>query len=101
MNKSYVRLTIAAATFLVFWWASTVYYMKYIHDVGGTYWSMGIYGLPAVLIGVWAIDFYLRNMVWFQRRYSALAATDSLLAIVLYLPSTILVWGAIRVFGIA
>ena len=101
MNKTYVRLIIATATVLVFWWASTVYYMKYIHDVGGTYWSIGIYGLPAVLIAVWAIDFYLINMAWFQRRYNALAAIDSLLAIVLYLPGTILVGWAIRVFGIA
>lgn len=101
MNKAYVRLIIAAVTFLIFWWASTVFYMKYIHDVGGTYWSIGIYGLPAVLIAVWAIDFYLINMARFQRRYSTLAAIDSLLAIVLYVPGTILVSGAIRVFGIA
>lgn len=101
MNKTYVRLIIATATFIVFWWLSAVYYMKYIHDVGGTFWSIGIYGLPAVLIAVWAIDFYLKNKAWFQRRYNALAAIDSLLAIVLYLPGTILVWGAIRVFGIA
>jgi len=101
MNKAYVRLIIAVASFLVFWWASTVYYMKYIHDVGGTYWSVGIYGFPAVLLAVWVVDFYLKNMAWFQRRYSTLAAIDGLLAIVLYLPGTILVWGAIRVFGIA
>jgi hypothetical protein len=75
--------------------------MKYIHDAGGTYWSMGVYGLPVVLIAVWVIDFYLKKMAWFQRRFSALAAIDSLLAILLYLPGTILVMGAIRVFGIA
>jgi len=74
--------------------------MKYIHDVGGTYWSIGVYGLPAVLLAVWAIDFYLMNMTWFQRRYNFLAAIDSLLAIVFYVPGTVLVWGAIRVFGI-
>ena len=101
MNKTYVRLIIATATFLVFWWASTVYYMKFIHDVGGTYWSMGVYGLPAVLIAVWAIDFFLNKNARFQKRYGALVAIDSLLAIVLYYPGTILVMGVIRVFGIA
>jgi len=101
MSKTYIRLIIATATFLVFWWASSVFYMKYIHDVGGTYWSIGIYGFPAVLIVVWAIDSYLISKTWFQRRHNALAAIGSLMAIVLYLPGTILVWGVIRVFGIA
>ncbi len=101
MNKTYVRLVIATASFLVFWWASTVYYMKYIYDIGGTYWSMGVYGLPAVLIVVWGIDFCLMKITWFQKKYKALTAIDSLLAIVFYFPSSILVLGTIRVFGIA
>ena len=101
MNKTYVRLIITTATFLVFWWVSTLYYMKYIYDVGGSYWSMGVYGLPVVLIVVWVIDFNFIHLAWFQRRYGALAAIDSLLAIVLYFPGTILVWGVIRKLGIA
>jgi hypothetical protein len=101
MRNTFVRLLISAVVFLAFTWGSTVYYMKYIHDVGGTYWSMGVFGLPAVLLAIWCIDFYLKKVAWFRTRLGTLTVIDSLLAIALYYPGFMLVWGAIYVFGIA
>jgi hypothetical protein len=75
--------------------------MKYIHDVGGTYWWLGVFGLPAVLLVVLCVDFYLKTITWFSRRFGILALVDSLLAITLYYPGLILVWGVIYVSGIA
>ena len=101
MKNILFRLAITTLAFLVFWWASTVYYMKYIHDVGGTYWSMGVFGLPVVLMAVWCVDFCLQKNPWFQSKVAALVAIDCLLAIVFYYPGGILVWKAIYVLGIA
>lgn len=101
MKNTLVRLTIATLVFLAFTWASTVYYMKYIHDVGGTYWSLGVFGLPVVLLAVWCTDYYLKKLAWFKHRHGTLALIDSLLAIAFYYPGFMFVWGVIYVLNIA
>ncbi len=78
MKNTVLRLIIASMAFMFFAWGSTVYYMKYIHDVGGTYWWLGVYGLPAVLLVVWCVDFYLRKTNWFSGKLGTLALVDSL-----------------------
>jgi len=75
--------------------------MKYIHDVGGTYWALGVFGLPVVLLAVWCIDFYLKKLDFFNNRFGILAVIDSFLAVALYYPGFILVWGVIYALGIA
>lgn len=101
MKSIVARLIISALSFLIFTWGSTVYYMKYIHDVGGTYWSLGIFGLPLVLLIIWSIDFYLKRLPWFSNRPGVLTFVDSLLAVALYYPGFIVIWGAIYVLGVA
>lgn len=101
MKYTVVRLIISAVIFLIFTWASTAYFMTYIHDVGGTYWAMGILGLPVVLLAVWLIDFYLKKLQFFQTKYGLLSVVDSVLAVLLYYPGFVIVWGAIYVLGIA
>jgi hypothetical protein len=77
--------------------------MRYIHDVGGTYWATGIFALPLVLLSVWGVDAYLKDSTWFKNRLGmlALALIDSILAIVLYYPGLVVVWGGVYVLGIA
>ena len=101
MKYMAIRLIVSTLVFLVFAWGSTVYYMKYIHDVGGTYWAMGVFGLPVVFIAIWCIDFYLKRLSFFQARHGFLTVIDSGLAVLLYYPGLVFVWGAIRVLGIA
>ncbi|MDF1763005.1 MAG: hypothetical protein P1U57_06315 [Oleibacter sp.] len=100
MKRVIVRLVVSALIFLAFTWASTAYYMTYIHDVGGTYWAMGIFGLPVVLLTVWGIDSYLKNLTWFKDRLGMLVFIDSMLAIALYYLGFVVVWGLIYVLGI-
>ena len=86
-----VRLVIAAVLFLMFWILSTIYYGRYIHDVGSTYWSLGVFGLPLALLGTYIADFYYRKSPWWGSRYVALTALDGLVSIILYYPSLLLV----------
>lgn len=101
MKNTFIRLLISTLVFLVFTWISTVYYMKYIYDVGGTYWSMGVFGLPIVLLIIWFIDYYLKKSPWFSKRVGVLALIDSLLSIAFYYPSFVMVWIVIDILNIA
>ena len=101
MKRAIFRLLFSALSFLIFTWASTAYYMTYIHDVGGTYWAMGIFALPLVLLSAWGVDTYLKDLTWFKDRLGMLALIDSMLAIVLYFPGLVVVWGGVYVLGIS
>ncbi len=68
MKKAIVRIAISALVFLAFGWVSTVFYMKFIHDVGGTYWAIGVFGLPIVLLAVWGVDNFLKKLSYFQSK---------------------------------
>jgi hypothetical protein len=101
MKSTAVRIVISASVFLVFSWVSSIYYMKFIHDVGGTYWAMGVFGLPFVLLAVWCIDFYLKRLNYFKSKYGLLTAVDSLFAVIFYYPGLMLTWGVVYVLDIA
>ena len=55
------RLVVTAVVYVIFGVASTGYYMTYIHDVGGTFWSLGLFMLPVVLFLISIIDMLLRK----------------------------------------
>ncbi len=101
MKNTVARMVVSALVFLLFTWASTLYYMTFIHDVGGTYWAMGAFGMPVVLFSIWCVDSYLKRRSYFQSRYGALTAIDWLLTVVFYYPGFMFVWGVIYVLGIA
>ncbi|CZF85941.1 hypothetical protein [Grimontia marina] len=101
MSKTHIRLLITAVVFVAFTLTSTAYYMTYIHDVGGTYWSLGVFGLPVVLFAVWCIDFYLKRLRFFHNRYWQLAVIDCVLAVAFYYPGFVLTWWVILALGIA
>ncbi len=70
--------------------------MKFIHDVGGTYWAMGVFGLPIVLLVVWRVDIYLKKLSCFQSKYGLLTTIDALLGVAFYYPSLLLVMLAVK-----
>ncbi|QOF84361.1 MULTISPECIES: hypothetical protein [unclassified Pseudomonas] len=45
-----VRTVAFTAIWVAFWYFSSTFYMGYIHDVGGAYWSMGVYALPVFVL---------------------------------------------------
>ncbi len=91
MNHPIVRIIVSAMVFLAFSWISTVCYMKFINDVGATYWAMGVFGLPVVLLIVWRVDIYLKKLSFFQSNYGLLTTIDALLGLAIYYPSLFLV----------
>lgn len=101
MKNAAVRLTIAAFVFVAFTWGSTMYYGKFIHDVGATYWFMGKFSLPVALLLVWCADFYLKKTNIFIARPGWLTVMDSSLIVALYIPGVALVWAVIDLLGIA
>lgn len=91
MQNVALRLVISTLIFLVFWYSSTIFYGKFIHDVGATHWSLGVFGLPGVIAAVWSIDFYFRKQPWFQDHFGILTTVDCVLSIAFYFPSLVLV----------
>ncbi|MFC1626168.1 hypothetical protein ACFL19_00545 [Pseudomonadota bacterium] len=84
LNKAWKRLILVAVVWIAFGVASSIYYMTYIHDVGGTWWAMKIFALPVVLVLIQVFDYWLTTKVWFSSRPNTIGAIDCLFAILLW-----------------
>ncbi|MDD1779626.1 hypothetical protein LRP49_00330 [Enterovibrio sp. ZSDZ35] len=92
MKYVIVRLILSAIAYLLFAVGSTLFYFHYIHDVGSTYWAMGIFGLPLALVFVWIADRYVKTTEWFEQHLGWLIALDCLFAVTLYYPLLNVAW---------
>lgn len=90
-----VRTVAFTAIWVAFWYFSSTFYMGYIHDVGGAYWSMGVYALPVFVLAYTAADWKLARTSYGRRHPSLTFTGLCALGVVLYWPGTMAVlWGA-------
>lgn len=86
------RLAITALIYAVFWVVSSLVYSSYINREAAGYWTIGIWGLPIILLVVWFTDKWITKLQYLDERPKLVLALDSILSIALYIPSLIFIY---------
>jgi len=60
LRKTIVRFIIFSAAWFSFWIICTTIFFNYIHYMGATYWSLGVWGFPVVAVIYILVDVRLR-----------------------------------------
>ena len=87
MNKAYIRFIVFSMTYIAFWFVSTYLYFHLIHDVGATYWSLGINGYPVVALLFITVDFFLNKYEWVKRNRGKYMTISCISGVLLYYPA--------------
>lgn len=78
------RVLLIIPVWVIWAYLSTIYYGKFIHDVGATWWFMGIFALPIVLVINIVIDISVCQYSLFSKWPLALFILECALAIALW-----------------
>ncbi len=67
LRKTINRFIIFSVTWFLFWILSTKFYFHYIHDVGATYWSLGVCDFPIIALPFYFIDSKVKEKAWLEK----------------------------------
>jgi hypothetical protein len=73
--------------------------VRFIDDIAGGYWAIGVYAFPIFLLAFLFIDWRLKNKAWVKARPSLSLLLMSIVGMLLYFPGVFGVLLAYKLLG--
>ena len=87
IESIFVRQSLVLISWLIFWLCSSFYHSNYSHDIGASFWALGVFATPIVVTITSLFDKSIgRN--FFLNELKLLTSLQCMLAIALYVPLT-------------
>ena len=87
IESIFVRQSLVLISWLIFWLCSSFYHSNYSHDIGASFWALGIFATPIVLAITSLFDKSIGKK-FFLNKLKLLTSLQCVLAIALYMPLT-------------